>query len=375
LLRHGSCCIESETANEFVDRDTGKLLCGPVILKVDSGPGRMIANMTSISKRAEFLEQGLLILMGLPNATSVNQEMDALYGAFKSATYARGEMILTERLRLKGLRNSARATATAEGDNDNDEEEGGEDQRPAPVLVSMGFEDLATVVNGKQGDEIGNRPFEKNFTKAKICASWSKVGFVPFTRNCIKHKKVRHELGQREKDLSLEEVQTSYRDLVDGADLHGLNAGIFDATIPVAKHVEREIEEEDQVKKLVATKGSFSTSALWNVCGTRIGNASVVLRAQKEQLDLDAKKVESQSKSKVERRAKLLVNARQAMDKHERSPTTMIDKDWIDIIRWVLPESNADGLLKDLRKKDAIIAKLQSLERDWKSYIPATDSV
>ena len=53
------------------------------------------------------------------------------------------------------------------------------------------------------------------------------------------------------------------------------------------------------------------------------------MRAQKEQLDLDAKKVESQSKSKVERRAKLLVNARQAMDKHERSPATIMDKDWI----------------------------------------------
>jgi hypothetical protein len=85
-----------------VEPNTGKLLCGPVILKVDSGPGRIIANLESISKRAEFLELGLLILMGLPNATSVNQEMDALYGAFKSATYARGEIILTERLRRRG---------------------------------------------------------------------------------------------------------------------------------------------------------------------------------------------------------------------------------------------------------------------------------
>ena len=72
----------------------------------------MIANMESISKRVKFLEQGLFILMGLPNATSVNQEMDALYGAFKSAFYARGEVILTERLRMKGLRNSARATVS-----------------------------------------------------------------------------------------------------------------------------------------------------------------------------------------------------------------------------------------------------------------------
>ena len=69
---------------------TGKLLCGLVILKVDSGPGQIVANLESIKRRDAFCELGLLILMGLPNATSVNQEMDALYGAFRSATYARG---------------------------------------------------------------------------------------------------------------------------------------------------------------------------------------------------------------------------------------------------------------------------------------------
>jgi hypothetical protein len=36
----------------------------------------------------------------------------------------------------------------------------------------MGFEDLATVVNGEQGDEIGMKPFVKNFTKEKTLASW-----------------------------------------------------------------------------------------------------------------------------------------------------------------------------------------------------------
>ena len=70
------------------DSITGKLLCVLVILKVDTGPGRIIANMARTSKRAEFLELGSLILMGLLNATSVNQEMDALFGAFKSETYA-----------------------------------------------------------------------------------------------------------------------------------------------------------------------------------------------------------------------------------------------------------------------------------------------
>jgi hypothetical protein len=65
----------------------GKLLCSPVILKVDSGPGQIVANLDNISKRAAFRELGLLLLMGPPDVTSVNQEMDALYGSFKSATY------------------------------------------------------------------------------------------------------------------------------------------------------------------------------------------------------------------------------------------------------------------------------------------------
>ncbi len=267
---------------------TGKLLCGPVILKVDSGPGRMIANIESISKRAKFFYQGLFILMGLPNATSVNQEMHALYGAFKSSTYARGEVILTERLRLKDHQYTA--TTTAEDEGDDKELPGGERQQDAAgagrrkvvAAVTMGFEDLATVVNGKQDDEIGMKPFAKNFTKDKILASWSMVGFVPFTQNCIKNKKVSHELGQRQKDDSLEELQTLYEDLVKSAKVHGLNTGFFDATIPVARRIERKDKEDAQVKQLVDTKGSFSAGALWTVCGTRIGNASVVLRTQKE---------------------------------------------------------------------------------------------
>jgi hypothetical protein len=239
---------------------------------------------------------------------------------------------------LKGLQHSATTIASDEGD---DEELPGERQQDAAgagrrkvvAAVTMGFEDLATIVNGKHDDEIGMKPFAKTFTKDKILALWSKVGFVPFTKNCIKNKNVRHELGQHQKDDSLEELQTLYEDLVKTAKVHGLNAGIFDATIPVARRIERKDKEDAQVKQFVETKGSFSAGTLWAVCGTRIGNASVVLRAQKEQLTLDAKKVESQSQTKMERHAKLLVNTRQALQKYESFPASMTDKDWIDVIR------------------------------------------
>ena len=67
--------------------------------------------------------------MGLPNASSVQQEMDALYGPFKSATYARGEQVVQEKLRVRGLarRNGERL--------------------PCAVL-NLDFADLPTIVNG-----------------------------------------------------------------------------------------------------------------------------------------------------------------------------------------------------------------------------------
>ena len=55
---------------------------------------------------------------------------------------------------------------------------------------------------------------------------------------------------------------------------------------------ERVSDEDEQVKQLLHQKGAFSGLALKNVvCGTRIGNASVTLHAQKMQLAIDAAKM------------------------------------------------------------------------------------
>jgi hypothetical protein len=53
-----------------------------VILKLDAGPVRIVSDYIILAKQEELFEQGFTILMGLPNATSVQQEMDALYGPF-----------------------------------------------------------------------------------------------------------------------------------------------------------------------------------------------------------------------------------------------------------------------------------------------------
>ena len=340
-------------SNEAVFDSEGKLLRGPVILKLDAGPGRMVASEESIKKREEFKEKGLFILLGLPNATAVQQEMDNLYGPFKSATYARGERVVEGKLKERA---EVRRNGTAAGG-----------------VVTLSFNDLATVVNGKDGDHVDDRPFDNTFTKKKILTSWSNVGFVPFTRKCLGHKKVRSELGQRDGNLVLENLQAKYDKLIGEAEAAGFNPGLFDASIPVAQRVERISGEDDQVKALVEMKGAFSSSIQWSICSTRMGNSAVALRAQKELLAVEAAKVAAIEKKKDDEKATKLTKARAALRKYHNNVNSLSDKDWGDVLRWVIQAAGITVVLKDYKKKDAIIAKLESLQSPWTSYIPPSD--
>jgi hypothetical protein len=244
-----------------------------------------------------------------------------------------------------------------------------------PSCLSLGFDDLATIVDGKTGDDISLKPFTKYFTEETILRAWAKVGFVPFTRHCITDKKVRQELGQKNVNNDLEVLHDKYASLVATAEDHGLNQGVFTAAIPVAYRLERVVDEDEQVRQLLSQKGAFSASALWNVCGTRVGNARVILRAQREQLAIDDAKTTAVTQNRLGRQAKLLANAQTALDKYKTVGSNALnDKDWGDIVRWVLPEAKVAGLMRDLKKKDAIIAKLATLERDWQAYILPTST-
>ncbi len=70
---------------------------------------------------------------------------------------------------------------------------------------------------------------------------------MPFTRNCLKDKKVRKELGQHTEDEALENLQHKYDLLCDFIEGDSFNLGIFDASIPTAaQHVNRAETEEEQ---------------------------------------------------------------------------------------------------------------------------------
>jgi hypothetical protein len=126
------------------------------------------------------------------------------------------------------------------------------------------------------------------FTTEKILWWWSKVGFVPFTKNCLNNKRVRKELGQHtEEDIGLENLQLHYDILADSIESDGFNPGIFDATIPTAVHVDRADTDAEQVAQLLRSGEAFSASGQWNFCESCIGNAGVTLRAQQQQLQIN----------------------------------------------------------------------------------------
>jgi hypothetical protein len=338
--------------NAVFDANTGKLNQGPVILKLDAGPGRIVSSEAVLAKREALFERGLIIIMGLPNATSVQQEMDALYSPFKSATYARGEKVVQRKLKERGL-------ARRNGQ-----------QLKAAAVLNLDFKDLPIVVNGNDTDDIKDKPFDLHFTKEKILWSWAKVGFVPFTRSCMKNRRVRKELGQVNKDAVLEDIQMRYDVLVHDIEGKGFNPDIYDAAIPSAAHVQRAETEDAQVEELLKSGKAFSASGQWNFCESRIGNAGVTLRAQKIQLQRNEAVKENAATKKSEAQFKALDKAQTALVKYELDQGSLTDMDWGHIIRWVLPEAKVPFLLKDLKKRDQIVAKLATLPNLWTTYIP-----
>ena len=48
---------------------------------------------------------------------------------------------------------------------------------------------------------------------------------------------------------------------------------------------------------------------------------------------------------------------------------SLTERDWGDVVRWVLPEAMVEFRLKDLKKREQILAKLATLPREWTTYI------
>ena len=108
------------------------------------------------------------------------------------------------------------------------------------IVVSLSNSNLAYIVNGKQEDPVEERPFDFCFVLDKIFKSWMNVGLIPFTRECMKHPKVCHLLGEGgsnegETQSKLQHLLVKYENIKQKVREAGLNADVFNAIIPVYK--------------------------------------------------------------------------------------------------------------------------------------------
>ena len=99
--------------------------------------------------------------------------------------------------------------------------------------------DLPIIINRKPGQPVEKRPFDYCFTEERIFGAFLAIGFIPFTRQALKHKKVCHMLGMggasKEMTKKLETTNKRYALLKAQVSEEGLNAFVFDARIPVCK--------------------------------------------------------------------------------------------------------------------------------------------
>jgi len=126
-----------------------------VLLKLDSGPGRMNLDML-----ADLRLQGVYVIPGVPNTTHATQETNQNYGLYKSIY--RGNLQLLSKARQK-MRKRIMVS-------------------DLPLLVFGGYDYITKTVL--------KNAFERAFSLERNLGCWKKCGAVPLTRVPLKSKDV-----------------------------------------------------------------------------------------------------------------------------------------------------------------------------------------
>jgi hypothetical protein len=173
----------------FVCDRRGKLIRGPAILKVDSGPGR---TALEDADHKDMIEQcrvrGLHIILGLPNGTMVNEECDLLFGPFKIAVHRNARTLVGRRLRdflvrLQEIRDAQRSQKVPP------------EKLPFPHLD---YKDIGYLVFGESGGDKSLSPFWSSFTEEKISSAFRKVGTFPCNYLCLNHEKISADFKEKD---------------------------------------------------------------------------------------------------------------------------------------------------------------------------------
>jgi hypothetical protein len=340
--------------------DGTTLLFGPIFLKIDSGNGRQTKSKPNLQFRYDMHKKGVYIGPGLPNSTAATQEMDDLYEDFKAKCNIMAQEVFTMK-----TYNRAMAVQRLE-----EAEDAGENTEAAIRMIKpaqLDNFDIPEIVDGKPGYELKKRPWSYCFTPAKIFKCWMNIGFVPFTRQALTHKKVRHMLGDGgasdKIQESMRDTEKTYKKLKIAVQEYGVNSFVFNSKLPVHKHRALITTEDEQVKALLAGKSAFSAGGQWCTMGFALLGCNAILRAQKEQIKIEAQGNEVQRVKDKNKATAKLEKAQASLDKFT-SNERMLGADWKAIIAYVLPRYKAAEKLAACQTIPKIQAKLKELENE-----------
>ena len=88
------------------------------------------------------------------------------------------------------------------------------------------------MINGNDTDTLENKFVDRYFTKTKIKDVFYKVGFLPFTRDCLNNPLARHELdGISSESPIMRKLQSNYITTTHEVEKLGFN-NVFTARLP-----------------------------------------------------------------------------------------------------------------------------------------------
>jgi hypothetical protein len=168
-----------------------------VILKCDSGPGRM-----NIELLTDLRESGFILFPGVPNTTAISQETDQNYGLFKGAYNKNLDRVVEKRV---------------------------EHNKTTSLPAWM----VGLIVFGGTDPETGFYLEESAFQAGSSCEAcrdtWAKVSAAPLTKACLNNPKVRKSIDDGNGD---DEYQFLLNTIQEGnLATHTLASCGYDSTI------------------------------------------------------------------------------------------------------------------------------------------------
>ena len=209
-----------------------------VIIKVDSGPGRL-----SLKLLSKLRLLGFILYPCVPNTTHVTQETDQNYGPFKTQFLSNLDLIVDARLAKK-------KSLTLQ-----------------PKFVGL---PLFGGVDHETELQVELGAFQKGFTRSRCLAAWKKVGAATaegVTRACLKDKQVMLSTGGDDDDRTRWSIQNA-NDLA----IHALTQGGYDAqwlkaTLETKCEEERPITQPNTVERQLALANARTHGSRFHVTG------------------------------------------------------------------------------------------------------------